>query len=382
MNSGYPHHPTSPLANGHTPGGVTRADEWHERDHEHEYARGANDPDRIRAEIEATRAAMGETMGAIGTRLSPERLKHDASETIRAEIKGRYEEAKSTVRDATIGRVENMMEHAGHGVRSAQRTVVDTVRENPVPAALAFIGLAWLFANRRKDNGSVRPYRGPRELDEAYYTERRREHAMRREPFAGESYGGYGQFASTGYATRGSAPYPNGIPNGVGGHAYGTGAEHEGGVLDEAAQRAKDAAEGARHAAGEAYDRVREGARDIGHRAEESFHTLARRTQETGERIQATARDQAHRVEDRFNETLEQNPLVLGALAVAAGAAVGAILPRTAKEDQLLGSARDELLHNVKETAQSAASKGKEIAGELGQEAKVRVKEEIGAATR
>ncbi len=36
---------------------------------------------------------------------------------------------------------------------------------------------------------------------------------------------------------------------------------------------------------------------------------------------------------------MEENPLVIGALAVAAGAALGALLPSTAREGQLMGEA-------------------------------------------
>jgi hypothetical protein len=54
---------------------------------------------------------------------------------------------------------------------------------------------------------------------------------------------------------------------------------------------------------------------------------------------------------DRFQRMLEESPLVLGGVALAAGAAVGLLLPTTDSENQLLGPARDDLLQQAKATA-------------------------------
>src|SRR5918998_4894169 len=91
--------------------------------------------ERTRAEIERTRADMGETVDAIQQRLSPENLK---------------EQAKDRVMGATVGRAQE----AGSGI-------METIRANPVPAALTGIGLTWLFASARSQSSSARPrYRG------------------------------------------------------------------------------------------------------------------------------------------------------------------------------------------------------------------------------
>jgi len=104
--------------------------------------------ERTRAEIERTRADMGETVDAIQQRLSPENLK---------------EQAKDKVMGATVGRAQE----AGSGI-------METIRANPVPAALTGIGLTWLFASARRSQSSGRAsyYRGrtydypPRYYDE------------------------------------------------------------------------------------------------------------------------------------------------------------------------------------------------------------------------
>ncbi len=47
-----------------------------------------------------------------------------------------------------------------------------------------------------------------------------------------------------------------------------------------------------------------------------------------------------------FSEIIEQQPLVLGAIGLAVGALVGAMLPRTRMEDEYLGEARDQIRGN------------------------------------
>jgi ElaB/YqjD/DUF883 family membrane-anchored ribosome-binding protein len=90
--------------------------------------------ERTRAEIERTRADMGETVDAIQQRLSPENLK---------------EQAKDRVKEATVGKAQ--------GVGS---TIVETVRANPLPAALTGLGLGWLFMNARRESSEQTRYRG------------------------------------------------------------------------------------------------------------------------------------------------------------------------------------------------------------------------------
>jgi hypothetical protein len=51
---------------------------------------------------------------------------------------------------------------------------------------------------------------------------------------------------------------------------------------------------------------------------------------------------------------MDDNPVALGAVALAAGTALGLALPRTEKEDRLLGSARDTVVDRAQELASEA----------------------------
>jgi hypothetical protein len=96
--------------------------------------------DDLVADIEDTRTDITETVEAIGDRLDPGRIVQDA---------------KETVREATVGRVETMTQQmtgvasdAGETIQTTAGGVVETIRRNPVPAAMAAIGIGWLLTHR------------------------------------------------------------------------------------------------------------------------------------------------------------------------------------------------------------------------------------------
>lgn len=93
-----------------------------------------------RTEIERTRADMSETVDAIQERLSPQNIK---------------EQAKDRVKEATVGRA-----------RDAKSGIVETVRANPLPAALTGIGLGWLLMSARRQGAAQPRYRDYRPTNE------------------------------------------------------------------------------------------------------------------------------------------------------------------------------------------------------------------------
>ncbi len=102
-----------------------------------------SDPEgeRIVSQIEETRTEMAGTIDQIGHRLQPQTIAN---------------EAREKVREATVGKVERMVSDAGQSVQRTSNGVVDTIRQNPVPAALAAIGVGWLAMKMRDQSSS--PY--------------------------------------------------------------------------------------------------------------------------------------------------------------------------------------------------------------------------------
>jgi len=115
--------------------------------------------EEIRTEIEQTRAEMSTTIDAIQERLNPQRLMADAQDQVHDVASRVVAEAQESVRDATIGKAERVMNdatemvsNAGENARGAGYSLRDAVRRNPVPAALAALGLGWLFMSARGEH--------------------------------------------------------------------------------------------------------------------------------------------------------------------------------------------------------------------------------------
>jgi ElaB/YqjD/DUF883 family membrane-anchored ribosome-binding protein len=117
------------------------------------------EPEEIRAEIEQTRAEVSETIDEIKERLSSEHL-------------------KVRVRDATIGRVKEMMETTATKAKEWSSQAVEGVRNNPLPYALIGAGVGvgigamiWFLSRRKgeslpEEEGLTGDFPGPEEPSE------------------------------------------------------------------------------------------------------------------------------------------------------------------------------------------------------------------------
>ena len=135
----------------------------------------AEDVETARAQIEETRAEMSETVDAIKEKLSPAHLVQEAKETVREATIGRAEEAvshavdsaKETVSHAvdsakeTVGgavdSAKEMVSQTGHKARGAGSTIVRGIKEHPLLAAVAAISLAGLYLAFRRQRNKTQP---------------------------------------------------------------------------------------------------------------------------------------------------------------------------------------------------------------------------------
>lgn len=65
-----------------------------------------------------------------------------------------------------------------------------------------------------------------------------------------------------------------------------------------------------------------------------------------------SARNRAHQVQERVSSMMDEQPLIVGALAVAVGAIIGTAIPSTQYENRVLGAARDRTLSKAQELGQ------------------------------
>ena len=169
--------------------------------------------ERLTQDIERTRGDMTGTLEELGDRLNPANVIQDA---------------KATVREATVGKVETMANDVGTTARETGEGIIDTIRRNPLPAALAGIGIGWLWMSRD---------RGPS------WT---RGNARRSWSTA---YGGYeGRYGSQMYGDYGSQ---RGI-----GDKIGQAGEQVGETASQVAERARETAERVPQQFGEFGDQV------------------------------------------------------------------------------------------------------------------------------
>ena len=140
-------------------------------------------------------------------------------------------------------------------------------------------------------------------------------------------------------------------------------------ALDSARQGARDVAsdvagsvrratEAAGETAGDVVGHARDMASDVADSVRNQASELSRQASELGDQ----ARQGVRQARTGFWDTLEEQPLVVGAATLAAGLLVGLLLPSTPREDELMGKARDSLIEEVKGLGHEALEKGKQVA--------------------
>ena len=309
----------------------------------------------IRADIERTRARMSETVDELGYRLDPDRLKR---------------QVKQNIHDATVGKAENMARHALYRADETRHSIVDTLRDNPVPAAMIGVGLGWLFVNGRRHE--EREYHYDSRYDRDFQS--RGGHFDPRYTNRDFGYrGGYGG-TQAGYEDRWSSVSAQRYRAGI--DARESFDSQDGGMrdrVDHLKDTARDSMHEARESISEAQDRVRDRAFELKEDARDRVTELAHETRDTvrdmadhargfSHELADTTRRRADRVEDRFDSALHDTPLAIGAAAVAIGLAVGMAAPATRRESELMGGTRDQLLDRARDRAEEVGGRVRTVA--------------------
>lgn len=232
-----------------------------------------------------------------GTR-DPAELEREASQ-IRADMDRTLDalERKFSPGQMLDRSVGYLRDHGGDVVRN----IGDTVKQNPVPVLLTAAGLAWLITS------SIRSRSQSDEFSE---------------PYGGDPYGDEqhpSEFGSSSYA-----------------------GETSGGGLKS-----------------KVTDKLRAGKEAVSQKLQAGTSAAKRswrssRTATSGgmSRAMDVTRSRAQQVQQRATTMLDEQPLVLGALAVAAGAVIGAALPTTQYESRKIGPVRDRALEKAKEVGE------------------------------
>ncbi|WP_205772413.1 hypothetical protein [Microvirga calopogonii] len=124
--------------------------------------------------------------------------------------------------------------------------------------------------------------------------------------------------------------------------------------------KAQQAADQARQKAGEAYEGASDWARDTyeraSHWASDTYEGQRRRMNQMGGRSARAFGNARGGVQSYVSE----NPMVVGLVGLAAGLLLGALLPRTRRENEMFGEWADEVRNQGLRYARDAANRGRE----------------------
>jgi hypothetical protein len=202
------------------------------------------------------------------------------------------------------------------------RNLGDSVRNNPLPVTLVGVGLAWMMLADRGRNGD-RPQAPDMERD----WERDDWDELAYDPYAESEYVAGSLYEETTI-----------------GPAFGKESATGRGIGDRMS---------------EVGDRAKEAGASVGERLSEAGDSLRSRAERTG----ASARRYGRRAKESAFQALSEHPLVLGAVGLAVGAALGGALPPSETEDRLMGKTGDRLQRRAAEAGREGLAKARAAAG-------------------
>ncbi len=269
----------------------------------------SGDPGRIEHELAETRARLGNHLEELTRRLSPGQL---------------LDEGLSYVRD-------------GQGATFMRNLGAD-LRDNPLPVALTALGVAWLaVASRYGSSGEV-PY------DQAQSWRAASDDLSDRARRAGDAITRAAEETDEGFRARVAEARARVL-----------------GLQQDAAETASVFADRVQQAMDTAQERAREGFERMRQSADDLRDGIASTGRQAGAAMGQAAgrgREFVTRAGSGISETVGDNPLLLGAIGLAAGALIGAVLPRTRQEEEVLRPATDWAADAARNAAANVMQRG------------------------
>ncbi|ONG46624.1 hypothetical protein BKE38_25065 [Pseudoroseomonas deserti] len=260
----------------------------------------------IESEVERSRERLGATIETLRSSLSPGQL------------------------------VDQAMDYArGSGGADFARNLGGALRDNPLPVMLIGAGIGWLLlSDRSSQAGTTAVHRAP--MGPALLP-----------PPAGDDAPGVAQRLAAGAGSlrdRASDAADSAT----------AGLSSVASSLKQAGQSVVDTVAGGVEAGRDALRSGGDQLRDSAGQLRQGAQQAAQRTSAAGSQGYAQGRAGLDAARDRLRQDWDQlgdaRPLLLGVLGLAAGAALGALLPRSEAEDRLMGEASDAAARQLKET--------------------------------
>ncbi len=154
---------------------------------------------------------------------------------------------------------------------------------------------------------------------------------------------------------------------------HGTSVSDEPGMMDklkEGGANAKESAVGAVEAAKRKLSHVGDGLHHGAERMQRGARGTYDRSRTAASRMKHDLTDGYHRGARRFEGAVEEYPLAMGVAFAALGALAGLAIPRTRREDELLGEQSDHLIDTAKEKGSELLETGKKVGSRVLESAK------------
>lgn len=289
---------------------------------------------QLQQEIDQDRQRIGDRIDAIQERMSPGQL------------------------------IDEVLTYAkGSGGGEYVSNLGQAIRTNPIPVALMGVSLAWLMA--KQNTSVVAPAKSSSDEGD-YYPLYQVEGPVRRlGPPEIEDGSRYSHF------TDGTGKRIKALTDETGrragdfldeaGKTYRGFADASGKQIDHVADETGALLDAATGWASQKWDSAKRSVSNIGSTVSEAASSISDRSSSAVTSLQ----EQTNKLNDAILVHFRDQPLVGGALAFALGAAIGAALPHTDTEDELLGEAADSTKETLNAQAADAADHGKDFAGKV-----------------
>jgi hypothetical protein len=301
------------------------------------------DTEQLREQIEETRRGMGETIDAIQEKLSIANI----SEQVKDQVSEQFGSAVESVRVATVEKASDFMKVINQGIKEIQKSdIARTAAQNPWILSVVGLGVGALVVNSLfsgSKNNSSRRNKNKRKFKYDESENRYREDYGRRLKSSSQSDSKEESTVRTAGKKVGST--------------------------------ASSAYEGVTSAAGTVYESVGGAAstvyEGVGSAASSAYSGVSKATGKTYETVGNAdgfvydkAGDLGGQVKVNYEHYIKENPIAVGAVALAVGAVVGMAIPLTKAENQYMGEYRDNVLEKAQTAAQDAIGSVKQMATE------------------
>jgi len=280
--------------------------------------------EEIRREIDVTRCRMDRTVTEIQTRLSPRSIADQA--------------------------VCALKEKA----RNVRQSMLNTLKDHPIPSALMGAGAAYLVACAVRDRMNRKPTAEDARI--------RRETAAYQQGFiTGREIG----------MTPSSQRFQG---RSIAGGAYSDAEE-----FGESPGRIRQVGESIRQRAADLGQRAADTASSLGQRVSETATSVKHRVSDTAQAVAHRTKDSARSASVKARDTFVEHPIAVVLGAMGLGIAAGLAIPASRREDQWFGSRRDELLRKAREMGEDTLARSKEAAKSVAACATEEAKHQLGS---